>query len=253
MTSDFKTIQVTQTDERVLRVQLNRPNEGNALSMQVLTDLLDVLTRLEDDRTTRVLVLSGAGEHFCQGGDRREFASMVQDDPSGGSLRAYGEKALRVCEALERLKILSVAQVHGDVIGAGIGLAVFCDLRVGATDSRFRMPEVVLGLPPAWGGILDRLEAECGQAAVREALLTAAPFDAERAQAISILQKVVPREELEGAVAEWVKPAARRNVFAMQMTKEMLNARARARRASVGSHHEPSLLAFAYLHGRGAR
>ena len=218
--------------------------------MQLLTELLDVLRRLEDDRTTRVLVLSGTGEHFCQGGDRAEFVSMLKDDPSGGSLQAYGEKALRVCEALERLKVLSIAQVHGDVIGAGIGLAVFCDLRVGSTEARFRMPEIALGLPPAWGGILDRLEAECGQAAVREALLTAAAFDAERAQKMSILQKVVRRDELEDAVAEWVKPSARRNPFAMQMTKEMLNARTHARRASVGTHHEPTLLAWAYSRTR---
>jgi methylglutaconyl-CoA hydratase len=128
-----------------------------------------------------------------------------------------------------------------DAQGEPEAVAAFCDLRVGAADSRFRMPEVVLGVPPAWGGILDRLHAESGQAAVREALLTAEPFDAHRAQEMSLLPKVVPRHDLEAAVTQWVKPAIRRDPATLRITKEMLNARASAARLSVGAHYEPAM------------
>ncbi|MEU9993593.1 enoyl-CoA hydratase/isomerase family protein [Streptomyces sp. NPDC048045] len=254
MMNDFKTLRVNETDEgRVLRVQLDRPDKGNALSSRILSELLQVLNHLEDDRTIRVMVLSGAGEHFCQGGDRSEFMALIEEDPSGGALHAYGDKAVRVCEALERSKVMTIARLHGDVIGAGIGLAVFCDLRVGAANCRFRMPEVALGLPPAWGGILDRLQAEAGQASVRELLLTADQFDAERAKNMSILQKVVPLDDLDDSIVHWVKPALRRDPTAMRMTKDMLNARANAARLSAGSFYEPALLTGAYIRRQLAR
>lgn len=253
MPKTYQTLTLSHSEDgRILEVRLNRPDEANALSVQMVSELHDVLQRLEADQAVRVLVLSGAGQHFCQGGDRSEFTYLASKDPSGDSLYEYGELAVLVCEALERLKIVSIAKLHGDVIGAGIGLAVFCDLRVGAATCRFRMPEAVLGLPPAWGGVLDRLQAESGQAAVRAAVLTGEAFDADRAQAMSILQKVVPLDELDSAVNQLAKRTARLDPDARRMTKEMLNRRAIGSRRSYG-HDDPALMTHAYLTHRGRR
>ncbi|MFJ8158391.1 enoyl-CoA hydratase/isomerase family protein [Streptomyces sp. NPDC094468] len=230
--TDYKSLLVTH-DGPVLHVQLNRPDSGNAVSGEVLTDLLDVLHTLQDDTVTRVMVLSGAGPHFSQGGDRAEFPALLAEDPTGASLRALADKAERVCAALASLKIVTIARLHGDVIGAGLGLAVYCDLRIGANDCRFRMPEVGLGLPPAWGGVLDRLLAEAGQAWVRRLLLTSEIFDANKAQQLSIIHDIVAPADLDDAVHRLAKQAARRNPTAIDTTKRMLIARTAPHPAGV--------------------
>ncbi|MEU9416054.1 enoyl-CoA hydratase/isomerase family protein [Streptomyces sp. NPDC048272] len=241
---DFKTLQVSD-EGTILRVQLDRPEEGNSVDSQMLTELLAILRALEDDHTVRVMVLSGAGDHFCQGGDRTEFPELLAQDTSGAALRALGEKAQRVCSALSQLRLVTIARCHGDVIGAGLGLAVFCDLRVGADTSRYRMPEVGLGVPPAWGGVLPRLAAEAGQAQVRRLLLTAEAFDAARAKQMSILHEVVPADDLDAAVARLAKPLARRDPTTVRITKNMLNALAGANQLSVGSYADDEFLTAA--------
>ncbi|MCP3759197.1 enoyl-CoA hydratase/isomerase family protein [Streptomyces sp. TBY4] len=244
MFTDFKTLQVSD-EGPILRVELNRPETGNSVDGQMLSELLVVLRALEDDNTVRVMVLSGAGDHFCQGGDRAEFPTLLERDPSGSELRALADKAQRVCSTLSQLRVVTIARLHGDVIGAGLGLAVFCDLRVGADTCRFRMPEVGLGVPPAWGGVLPRLAEEAGQAWVRRLLLTAEPFDAARAEQLSILHEVVPADDLDAAVARWAKPIIRRDPTTVRITKGMLNARAGATQLAVASHFDDELLTAA--------
>ncbi|MGW6214984.1 enoyl-CoA hydratase/isomerase family protein [Streptomyces sp. NPDC055109] len=244
MLTDYKTLRVTH-EGRILNVQLNRPEVGNAVDSQILTDLLEVLRALEDDPTVRVMVLSGAGDHFCQGGDRAEFPALLDRDPSGSELRALANKAQRVCATLAQLGVVTIARLHGDVIGAGLGLAVFCDLRVGADSTRFRMPEVGLGVPPAWGGVLPRLAEEVGQAQVRRLLLTAEVFDAAAAERLSILHEVVSADDLDAAVTRWVKPILRRDPTTLRITKTMLNARAGAAQLSVGGYFDDELLTAA--------
>ncbi|MFG2437890.1 enoyl-CoA hydratase/isomerase family protein [Streptomyces sp. NPDC048508] len=244
MLADFKSLRVT-ADGPVLNVQLNRPESGNSIDGHTLTELLEVLRALEDDRTVRVMVLSGTGDHFSQGADRAEFRSLMDKDTAGAELRALADRAHRVCLALSHMAVVTIAQLHGDVIGAGLGLAAFCDLRIGADTCRFRMPEVVLGIPPVWGGVLPRLAEEAGQAQVRRLLLTAESFDANRAQQMSILHEVVPAADLNAAVTRWVKPIVRRDPTTMRITKSILNARAGAAELSVGSHLDAELLTAA--------
>jgi methylglutaconyl-CoA hydratase len=223
MLKDFKTLLVA-LDGHILTVQLNTPEAGNALSGPVLDELLIVLGEAEDDPDIRVMVLSGAGDDFCLGGDRSEFSSLLTEDPSGGALRALAHKARRVCDALATTETVTIAKLHGGVVGAGVGLAVLCDLRVGADNCRFRLPELGLGVPPAWGGILPRLLDEVGAAKVRELILTADEFDAAVGRELSILHKVVPPNQLDTTVSRWTKPLVRRDPAALRTAKAMLNA-----------------------------
>ncbi|MFJ9380146.1 enoyl-CoA hydratase/isomerase family protein [Streptomyces sp. NPDC101455] len=246
MPADLKTLQVT-AEGPVLNVQLARPETGNSVDGQMLTELLEVLRVLEDDASVRVMVLSGAGDHFCQGGDRSEFPALLQKDPSGSELRFVADRAQRVCSTLSQLGLVTIARLHGDVIGAGLGLAAFCDLRVGADTCRFRMPEVGLGVPPTWGGVLPRLAEEAGQSWVRRFLLTAESFDAARAEKLSILHEVVAADDLDAAVARWAEPIVRRDPATMRLTKRMLNARAGATQLVVGSCLDEELLTGAIV------
>ncbi|MFB7221520.1 enoyl-CoA hydratase/isomerase family protein [Streptomyces sp. NPDC056227] len=144
--------------------------------------------------------------------------------------------------ALATTHAVTIARLHGGVIGAGLGLAIFCDLRVGADTFRFRMPELGLGVPPAWGGVRPRLLAESGAAKVRGLILTADTFDAVRATELSILHKAVPEDELDSIIVRWTKPLVRRSPAALRSAEVMLNAYAGAARLADASLFDAELL-----------
>ncbi|MFJ9619041.1 enoyl-CoA hydratase/isomerase family protein [Streptomyces noursei] len=252
MIEDFKSL-VVRNEGPVLMVQLNSPETGNALSEMVLDELLTVLGVVSQQPGIRVVILSGAGDDFCLGADRREFAESLAADPTGRGLRVLGTKARQVCDALATTEAVTVARLHGGVIGAGIGLALFCDLRAGADNCRFRLPESALGVPPAWGGVLPRLIHEAGAARVRELILTASNFDAATARELSILHTVVPEDELDAAVARWTRPLVRRSPSALRTAKVMMNAYGNAHRLADATLFDAELLSSALSLGQQAR
>ncbi|WP_438484292.1 enoyl-CoA hydratase/isomerase family protein [Streptomyces sp. S186] len=252
MIEDFKYL-VVRNEGPVLTVRLNSPETGNALSEPVLDELLTVLRGIPHEPGIRVVILSGAGADFCLGADRREFAESLAADPTGAGVRVVGAKARQVCDALATTEAVTVARLHGGVIGAGIGLALFCDLRAGADNCRFRLPEAALGVPPAWGGVLPRLMHEAGAARVRELILTADTFDAATAQRMSILHQVVPEAELDGAITRWIKPLVRRSPTALRTAKLMMNAYGNAHRLADATLFDAELLSSALSAGHQAR
>lgn len=225
----------------LLSIELNEPEYGNAVTDAMLDDLLTVLD--DQDPGLRVIVLSGAGTDFCLGGDRNEIADHLDRDPTGSGIRTSGTKARRVCEALTGNPAVTIAKVQGKAIGAGFALALACDLRVGADNATFRLPELALGLPTAWGGLLPRLLSEVGAARVRELVLTGRAFDAHEAQTLSILQKVVPEHALDAAVAAWAKPILRRPGSALRVTKALLHAHTAPARLADASALDAELMA----------
>lgn len=237
----YKGLRVHQ-EGRVLRAELNSPETGNALTAAMLDELLALLGSLPDRPDIRVVVLSGAGDDFCVGADRTEFTTALITDPRGSHLRAIADKARRVCDALESTHVVTIARLHGRVLGAGLGLAVFCDLRAGADTTTFRMPEVALGVPPAWGGALARLISEAGAARIRELILTCETFDATTAHHLSLLHKTAPAEDLDRIVDQWVRPLVRRAPEALAVAKLMLAAKSRANRQTDSTLLDPLLL-----------
>lgn len=235
----------------LLTVELNVPEQGNAVTDTMLDDLLTVLD--DQDPAVRVLVLSAAGDDFGLGGDRGEFAEHLAHDPSGGGIRASGTKARRVCDALAGNPAVTIARVQGRAIGAGLALALACDLRVGADTAAFRLPELTLGLPTAWGGLLPRLISEAGAARVRDIILTGRVFGAAEAHTLSILQKVVPEEALDAAVTAWAKPLLRRPAPALRVTKALLNSLTASTRLADVSVLDPELMAAVLTEQRHAR
>ncbi|MFF3004418.1 enoyl-CoA hydratase/isomerase family protein [Kitasatospora sp. NPDC057940] len=231
----------TERQGPVLHIELDSPATGNAVTSAMLDELLAVLA--VPDPAVRVIVLSGAGRDFCLGGDRDELFAGLDQDPTGGGIRSYGEKARRVCDALTNSSAVTVARVQGRATGAGFALALACDLRVGADNAVFRLPELALGLPVAWGGLLPRLLHEVGAARVREIILTSRPVGAVEARELAILQRVVPEQDLDGAVAEWVRPVTRRPEAALRVTKTLLASHAAATRLADASVLDSELMA----------
>ncbi|MER6068535.1 enoyl-CoA hydratase/isomerase family protein [Streptomyces sp. NPDC001817] len=241
----------THREGPVLTVELDNPEQGNAVTDALLDDLLAVLQN--QDPAVRVLVLTGSGDDFCLGGDREESARQLAHDPAGGAIRLSGTKARRVCEALTTNPAVTIARVHGKAIGAGFALALACDLRVGSEDATFRLPELALGLPTAWGGLLPRLISEVGAARVREIVLTGRVVTAAEAQSLSILQKVVPASELDAAVAAWARPVVRRPQAALRVTKTLLNSLSAASRLADVSALDAELMAAVVTESQLAR
>ncbi|MFB0614869.1 enoyl-CoA hydratase/isomerase family protein [Streptomyces sp. AGS-58] len=242
----------TRREGAVLTVELNTPAEGNTVTDALLDDLLAVLQ--DQDPAVRVLVLAGSGDDFCLGGDRGEFGRHLAHDPTGSGIRLSGTKARRVCDALTGNPAVTIARVQGKAIGAGLALALACDLRVGSEDATFRLPELALGLPTAWGGLLPRLINEVGAARVRELVLTGRAFTAAEALSLSVLQKVVPARELDAAVDAWAGPVVRRPPAALRVTKALLNSLSAGSRLADTSALDAELMAAVVAelhHSRG--
>ncbi|MFJ8152266.1 enoyl-CoA hydratase/isomerase family protein [Streptomyces sp. NPDC094468] len=216
----------------VLHVRLDPATRDDVLGADTVDALIAVLDGLHDQPDIRILVLSSLGEDFCLGADRGEFQDALAADPTGTSVRRIADKAQRLCQALENTHAVTVARLHGRVVGAGLALAAYCDLRAGADSCRFRMPEVGLGLAPAWGGAMGRLVAEAGASRIRELMLTCDEFDADTAHRLGLLHKVAPLDGLDDAVAAWTRPLARRSPQALVLTKRMLTGYAKAARTA---------------------
>ncbi|MFJ4773689.1 enoyl-CoA hydratase/isomerase family protein [Streptomyces uncialis] len=227
----------------VLRVELNSPGTGNAVTEAMLDELLDAFTEPHPD--VRAIVLSGAGDAFCLGLDRGEIADMLDEDPTGVGVQVAGVKARRVMDAIINCPAVTVARVQGKAIGAGLALAIACDLRAGADTATFRLPELALGMPIAWGGALPRLLSEVGTARARELILTARVLGAEEACRISLLHRAVPEEELDAAVDAWVRPVLRRSASALRLTKAMFSVYAAPTRLADPTVLDAELLASA--------
>ncbi|MGK5530822.1 enoyl-CoA hydratase/isomerase family protein [Streptomyces sp. URMC 129] len=241
-------------EKHVLRVRLNTPENGNVVDEALLDELLAVFSAVRDDPSIRVLTLSGAGDDFCLGVDRKEYDRLIAEDPSGSRIQVMGTKARQVCEALAMSSVVTIARVHGRAIGAGLAFTVFCDLRVGADDCRFRMPELALGFPVSWGSAMPRLFQEVGAARIRELILTGDSFDAATARDLSVLHRTVPESALDDAVEDWVRPMVRRPPGALRTTKAALNAYTGATRLADASFLEGDVLASALAaryHARG--
>ncbi|MCF1599532.1 enoyl-CoA hydratase/isomerase family protein [Streptomyces muensis] len=211
-----------------LHLRLNPGRKDDTLSTGVLDELITVLDALNERPDIRIVVLSSLGDDFCLGADRQEYEDALASDPSGAALRRIADKAHRLCQALENTHAVTVARLHGKVVGAGLALAAYCDLRAGADSCRFRMPEVGIGLAPAWGGAMGRLVSEVGAARIRELMLTCDVFDATTAHRLGLLHKVAPLDQLDDTVAAWTKPLARRSPEALVLTKRMLTGYAKA-------------------------
>lgn len=218
-------------DGGVLHVELNRPDQGNLIDEAVLDALDALLGEIRYQSDVRVLTLSGAGDDFCMGGDRAELLRYADDLPGAdvAGVRRISDKAKRVCEALTALPAVTIARVHGRTVGAGVLLAVSCDLRVGTRDCSFRLPELAFGMPTAWGGGLARLISEVGIAKTREMVLIGGAVTADDALGLSILHRIAATaSDTDKVVEAWTRPLLRRSETALRATKDLFNAYARS-------------------------
>ncbi|KAE9641770.1 enoyl-CoA hydratase/isomerase family protein [Pseudomonas sp. PB106] len=170
----------------VLHITLNRPDSRNAMSLQMVSDLRAVLASVRDDRSVRALVLSGAGGHFCAGGDIKDMANArAQGSDAYRDLnRAFGA----MLEEAQHAPQVLITVLQGAVLGGGFGLACVSDIAIADHQAQFGLPETSLGLLPAQ--IAPFVVQRIGLTEARRLALTAARFDGQQARRLGLVHFV---------------------------------------------------------------
>lgn len=212
---EFENLTVTVADT-IGRLTLDRPHKRNALSVDLLDEIAEAARWFDGHDEIRVVVVSGAGDHFCAGADVAAFGGQP-------AVRHAGDAGRIMADALEAMRQLSIVVLRGWCVGGGVVLAAACDLRIAADDARFSIPEVDLGIPLAWGGI-PRLVREIGPARTKELVVTCRPFDAAEAEAIGFVNRTVPADQLDAEVESLARSIAAKAPLAVQATKVHTNA-----------------------------
>lgn len=197
---------------------INRPAAMNALSNALVEEFDEVFDLVERDKEIRVLIITGAGEKaFMSGADINELKK--RDFILG---REETKRRQQVFNRLAEMRIPVIAAVNGYSLGAGLELALACTLRVASEDARFGSPEVNLGIMPG-DGATQRLPRLIGLGRAMEMVLTGELINAQEACRIGLINKVVPREELMGAVEKLALHIASKAPLAVQCIKEAVN------------------------------
>ena len=208
--------------EGVATLTMNRPDRLNALSTPIMQGLLDALPRLAEDRSIGAIVLTGAGRAFCSGGDVK---SMAEGSMRGGTQEdavKHLRSRMEVSRLLHELPKPTIAMVNGVAAGAGLSLALACDLRIAATSARFVTAFAKVGFSGDFGGsyFLSKL---VGTGKARELYYTAASVDAAQALALGIANRVVADAELADATQALARSLASGPRIALAWMKRNFN------------------------------
>lgn len=203
----------------IATLTLNRPEARNALDLAMRRELGSALDEVEADPGARVLVLTGAGGHFCAGGDVK---SMRERRYTAAEGRARVEVLNRLVLRLVDFPMPTLASVDGFAVGAGCNLALACDLIVASDRARFGQVFARLGLVPDGGGtwLLPRL---VGLARAKELIFTAEIIDAAEAARIGLVNRVVPAAALAEETTRLAERIAAGPPLALRLAKRLVN------------------------------
>jgi len=196
---------------------LNRPHALNAMNMAVRDEMWSAMAAVRDDPDIRAVVIRGAGDRaFSSGADISEFGTA----PSYVDARRARQERDVWGAMLACTKPL-VAAIHGFAFGAGCEMSLLCDIRIASDDATFALPEVTLGYIPSAGGT-QTLPRAIPPGIARQMILSGQPIDAAAALRYGLVQRVVPRAQLEDAVANVAARLAAQPEAAVRGAKEAM-------------------------------
>jgi enoyl-CoA hydratase/carnithine racemase len=189
----------------VCTLQLNRPEKRNALSLDLLRELVSLYAHLKQREDVRLLVLEGAGPSFSVGFDLGSLAQLMMAGqmPDAATLKEWAVLGQDAVNGLAELPQVTLAVVHGHAIGGGFLLMSACDFRIATLGTRFSLPEIDIGLPLTWGGVA-RVTQELGPSLSKDLILTARSFGPEDLAKTHFLYKVISQEERGDATEKWL-------------------------------------------------
>ena len=203
---NFVAIRVEQTGA-VLHITLNRPESRNAMSLQMVAELQQVLRAAEATAGTpnavRVVVLRGAGGHFCAGADLKDMAgarmrSMQSEEGAPDPIAEVNAEFGHLCVAYAQTPLAVVAVLEGTVMGGGFGLACVADVAIASDTASFRLPETSLGVVPAQ--IAPFLVERLGYSQAKRLAVTGGRLDAAAALALGLVHEVTTTDGLQAAL-----------------------------------------------------
>lgn len=217
----YEAITARTAEHGVLHLTLNRPEVRNAMSLAMVRELRAALAVAEADGQTRVIVLRGAGGHFCAGGDIRDMAAARARAAEGQApiaevSRAFGE----LCVAYASTPLAVVAVLEGTVMGGGFGLACVADAALAADDVAFRLPETSLGVVPAQ--IAPFLVERLGYSEAKRLAVCGARLGAAEALTLRLVHEVHAAGALDAALARVLGDILRCAPGAVGATKALL-------------------------------
>lgn len=216
--TEYDTLTLVTDPRGVARLTLHRPARHNALNAAMIADLTHAAAVLAADDAVRVVVLTGAGDSFCAGGDLGWFRDTLALDRAG---RVAQSAALgHMLAALAHLPKPLIGRIQGPAYGGGVGMIAVCDVAIGAEEARFGLTEVRLGLIPA--NIAPHVIARIGAARARATMLSGALFDAAHAARIGLLDHTAPLAGLDDAVAAVVAAHLEAAPGAVAATKALI-------------------------------
>ena len=214
---ELETLLVDRADG-IVTVTFNRPARKNAVNGQMWDELLATFREIGDRATDRVVVLTGAGGDFCSGADMSAVGEGEHPPHALTTMRHVGD----VCLALYRLPQPTIAKVRGVAVGAGMNLALLCDLVVADESARFSEIFARRGLSIDFGGswVLPR---RVGLHRAKELALFADIIGARDAEAMGLVNRIVAEAQLDTFVADWAGRLAAGPPIALAQTKRLLN------------------------------
>ena len=219
---DFATI-LLKKENWIATITLNRPDRLNAVTPKMAHELLAAIEDVDKDDEVRVLVLTGAGRGFCAGADVGGMTGGTQEGmgtaQNAEEMRRYHSRVVgRICLGLQKLQKPTIAMVNGIAVGGGFDMALACDMRIGSKNARFRNAFVKIGLFPGWGGtwLYPRV---MGLGKALEYLFTGDFLEAEEAEKIGVLNKLVPPEDLERETMGLARKIAQGPPIAIRLMK----------------------------------
>jgi enoyl-CoA hydratase/carnithine racemase len=216
---------IVMTEDRgpVRHVVLNRPEKRNAMNQELLRALGQALAEAAADSAVHCVVLRGEGPVFSAGVDLGELAESAGQTES---LRPFRKVFLDCANACEEMAKPVVCQIHRTCVGGALEVALGCDLRIASNDAQLGLPEVKFGIIPDVGGS-TRLPAVVGLGRAKELIMTARLIDAQEAERIGLLNRVVAPEELDQATQALVDELLANSHVAVGRCKRVIDASAR--------------------------
>jgi methylglutaconyl-CoA hydratase len=210
-------------DSGVATITLNRPDKRNAISYELIGDLLPALDEVNKSQA-RVLILTGAGRAFCSGMDLENLKALTGRTPEQNL--EDSRTMVSLFRSLYEFPKPTIAAVNGAAIAGGTGLALLCDFTLAVPEAKFGYTEVRIGFVPAI--VSTFLLRQVGEKIARDLLLTGRIFDAEEAHRIGLVGEIVPAENLMNRARELAALLIESSPLSLTYTKRMLTEHGRA-------------------------
>lgn len=201
----------------VATLTLNRSQVRNAISRELLQRLEELVTALRFDASVRVVIVTGNGPAFCAGADLKERATMTPDD-----VRSFLHTIGCVFEDIDKLDKAVIAAINGMALGGGLELALTADIRIAADTAKMGFPETRLAIIPGAGGT-QRLPRIVGKGLAKEMIFSAEPVDAHRAEAMGLVNRVCPPDQLLQVSRQLAATIAQSGPVAIQQAKAAID------------------------------